>query len=135
MTESAKVLFANEAFYQAFRDRDIAAMGAVWAETLPVACLHPGWQLLTGRAEVMASWTAILANPEAPAIRCRGARALLYGESALVLCYEVLGQQYLAASNYFAKEAGQWRLVHHQAGPCPKPDDLPEESEESTPAH
>ena len=36
------MLFANEAFYRAFADRDMAAMDGVWAVHAPVACIHPG---------------------------------------------------------------------------------------------
>ena len=46
------VLFANEAFYQAFAARDLAAMEEVWAHHCPVACIHPGWPPLHGRQAV-----------------------------------------------------------------------------------
>ena len=60
------VLFANEAFYRAFADRDIAAMEEIWASEAPVACIHPGWSPVIGRERVLASWRAILANPASP---------------------------------------------------------------------
>ncbi len=56
------VLFANEAFYRAFADRDIAAMEEIWASEAPVACIHPGWSPVIGRERVLASWRAILAT-------------------------------------------------------------------------
>jgi hypothetical protein len=40
----------------------------------------------------------------------------LYGDTALVVCEEELGGGTLVASNWFVREAGQWRLAHHQAG-------------------
>ena len=52
MQETAKLLFANDAFYNAFSSRDAAAMEQVWASQSPVTCIHPGWQALTSRAEV-----------------------------------------------------------------------------------
>ena len=36
---------------------------------------------------------------------------------ALVVCREVIGDTTLAATNVFVRERGDWRLVHHQAGP------------------
>ena len=50
---SAQVLAANEAFYEAFRQRDMAAMEALWAQHAPVTCIHPGWEALVGRADVL----------------------------------------------------------------------------------
>ncbi|MEJ2131981.1 MAG: nuclear transport factor 2 family protein, partial [Gammaproteobacteria bacterium] len=63
------VLFANDAFYLAFRERDLNAMERLWARNSPVVCIHPGWNPLTSRQEIMASWEAILTNPEAPRIQ------------------------------------------------------------------
>ena len=116
MTDSDAVLAANLEFYRAFSARDLVAMDALWARTAPVACLHPGWTALTDRCAIMASWEAILTNPGAPRITCFDERVLLYGDSALVLCEEEVDGGVLAASNFFVREAGVWRLVHHQAG-------------------
>jgi ketosteroid isomerase-like protein len=116
MTDADAVLAANLEFYRAFTTRDLAAMDALWARRSPVACLHPGWTALTGRQSIMASWSGILSNPEAPRIACFDERVLLFGESALVLCEEELDGGALAASNFFVREDGAWRLAHHHAG-------------------
>jgi ketosteroid isomerase-like protein len=116
MTDKDAVLAANLQFYQAFTTRDLAAMEALWAKHSPVACLHPGWTVLTGRDEIMASWAAILSSPDAPRIACYDEQALLYGDVALVLCEEQLEGGALAASNFFVREDGIWRIAHHQAG-------------------
>ena len=118
MSTRAAVLFANAAFYEAFRSRDLATMDQLWAREAPVACIHPGWRALTGREEVMESWEGILANPESPEITCRNAEALLLGDTAVVLCYEEIAGSLLAATNLFRRDGSAWRLVHHQAGPC-----------------
>jgi ketosteroid isomerase-like protein len=110
-----EILFANEAFYQAFADGDATAMEALWAEDAPVACLHPGWEPLYEREHVIASWRAILQSP--PPIRCLAPRVYDLGDSAFVICWEEVGDQVLIATNIFAREAGQWRIVHHQSGP------------------
>ena len=51
--DEQEVLFANEAFYRAFGDRDRHAMDEMWARENPVACVHPGWGALIGRAAVL----------------------------------------------------------------------------------
>lgn len=131
MSELDAVLFANEAFYLAFANRDLQAMDEAWARRHDVACIHPGWQPLSGRDEVMESWTGILANDEAPRVACRAPRAYLAGDAAFVTCFEVIGKGALVATNVFCREGGLWKLVHHQAGPCNAgPRDLPEEPEE-----
>ena len=111
------VLAANAAFYRAFQDRDLAAMDALWSQGDQVACIHPGWQALHGRDEVMASWRSILDSPDAPEIACSRASVVAAGEMAFVICVESLQGGTLAATNVFVRESGEWRIVHHQAGP------------------
>ena len=129
------VLFANEAFYSAFRGRDMAAMAALWAERAPVAVIHPGWQALTGRDRVLASWRTILEGPNPPDITCHGATAHLCGEVAYVLCYERVGGGVLVATNIFAREGRVWRMVHHQAGPTAATEPPPETDTASDAVH
>src|SRR5262245_5599596 len=71
MSDRETALFANAAFYAAFGTRDIKAMEDVWSRDQPVSCIHPGWPVVHGRTEVMASWSGILANRNAPRIVCR----------------------------------------------------------------
>jgi ketosteroid isomerase-like protein len=116
MTDQDAVLAANLEFYHAFTARDAAAMDALWARRAPVACLHPGWTVLTDREAIVSSWRGILSNPDAPHIACFDERVLLYGDTALVLCEEELAGGTLAASNFFVREDGGWRIAHHHAG-------------------
>ncbi len=132
MADTEAVLFANEACYQAFGDRDLEAMDALWSRTAPVCCIHPGWTPIFGRDEVMASWAAILGDAEAPDIGCSAARAHVLGGAAFVVCYESLGGGYLAATNVFVREGAVWKLVHHQAGPIPTPPPAQDENLEQS---
>lgn len=128
MSEDAALLFANEAFYRAFADRDIVALAEVWAESEPVSCLHPGWAPLFGRDEVLAAFKAIFEGPAPPRIEIRAPRALLHGETGLVICYEAIDDIFLVASNVFRREGARWRMVHHHASPvrdAPAPPDEP----------
>lgn len=112
-----EVLEANAAFYRAFADRDADAMDRLWSERHPVACLHPGWDVLDGRDDVLESWRNILESEEAPEITCSLAQARVIGDVAFVTCHEVMEGGRLAATNVFAREGETWRLVHHQATP------------------
>ncbi len=125
--DTEAVLAANEAFYRAFRERDYHAMETLWAEELPVVCIHPGWSALTDRAAVMHSWAQILSNPLSPSIRSRNNHAFIFEDIAFVLCQEVIGGSSLMATNIFARENGEWKLIHHHAGMvAPEPEREPE---------
>lgn len=112
------VLIRNEAFYNAVTTRDLAAMEALWAGEMHVSCIHPGAAPLFGRDAVMESWARILSGPVRTSLQCLEPNVhFLSEELALVVCYERLGGETLAATNIFALEASDWVLVHHQAGP------------------
>jgi ketosteroid isomerase-like protein len=117
ISDNDAVLSANLEFYRAFTMRDATAMETLWAREAPVACVHPGWTPVAGRAAVLQSWRNILANPESPHVACHDDRAFLYGEVAIVLCEEELDTGHLIATNIFVREGGSWRMVHHQASP------------------
>lgn len=116
MTDQDAVLAANLEFYRAFAARDLTAMDALWAQRVPVACLHPGWTAIKDREAIIESWAGILSNPGAPRIACYDEEAFVYSDVALVLCEEELEGSTLAASNFFVREDGVWRIAHHQAG-------------------
>jgi len=126
MSDVAAVLSANRAFYRAFAMRDPDAMAALWAAEAPVACIHPGWDALRDRAAIIKSWRNILSNPGSPAVLCQNETAHVLGEVAYVLCHEVIEDAYLIATNFFVRERGHWKMVHHQSGPLANPPDQPE---------
>jgi ketosteroid isomerase-like protein len=116
MDDEQLVLAANDAFYSAFVRRDMGAMEALWAGSVEATCIHPGWNVLRGRETVLESWEAMIANPEQPRIVTGGARAVLLGDVAVVTCREFVAGNALAATNVYVREAGRWRLAHHQSG-------------------
>jgi len=125
MSDDAALLFANEAFYHAFRTRNFAAMERLWSARPSVTCIHPGWRVLRSRDEVMASWRSILGSDTCPSIACREPLTRVHGALGMVLCYEVIGERVLAATNAFLLEERDWQMVHHQAAPCDlKPEQL-----------
>jgi len=111
------VLAANRAFYDALNAKDLVAMDALWARSVSVACVHPGWNVLAGREQVMASWTAILGNPAQPRVQSGAESAYLFGDVAYVICRELVSGAPLAATNVFVREGGVWRLAHHHSSP------------------
>lgn len=110
-----EVLAANEAFYGAFAQTDLATMDRLWAQRAPVACIHPGWGPIIGRDQVMQSFQALFERGGAR-VACFDASAYLFGDSAYVICVELVGDTRLIATNVFTREDRQWRLVHHQSG-------------------
>ncbi len=116
MSENAAVLFANEAFYIAFLSGDYEAMDSLWAQDAPVSCIHPGWHHLMGRDAVMESWYSLIDNSELPNMKYSNAVASVYGNMAVVICYEIFPEALLVATNIFVKEDNAWKIVHHQAG-------------------
>lgn len=123
MSVEDEVRAANEAFYAAFRARDLAAMDALWARRAPTRCVHPGWDVLRGRVPVIQSWRRILANPDAPAIEGTDVDVAILGDVAVVTCREgERGQPTgLIATNLFVREDGAWRIAHHHASPLAQP--------------
>ena len=125
--DTAAVLFANEGFYLTFQTGDIAAMETLWSARDGISCIHPGWPPLLGRETVLQSWRAILANPNQQAVIVHAAVTELHGDSAIVICYEVVGRFTLVATNVFVREGVVWKLVHHQSGETRPPDSQPSE--------
>lgn len=116
MEADAAVLAANRTFYRAFAAGDFGLMDVLWSHRAPVACIHPGWPPVRGRADVMEAWRGILANPPRPPVRAVQPVAEICGESAYVICYEAIGDIYLVATNLFLREEGVWKMIHHQSG-------------------
>ena len=117
--EREAVLAANRAFYRAFTERDSEAMDQLWAPTGAMVCLHPGQAPLHERAEIMASWRAILRHPEAPKVRCMGEWVVGRSGLAIVVCREILPEGQLMATNSFVRLSEGWRMVGHHSGPVP----------------
>ena len=117
--EREAVLAANRAFYRAFTERDVQAMDRIWAPSGALVCLHPGRAPLHERAEIMASWHAILAHPQAPQVRCVNEWVVGRAGLAIVVCREILAEAELMATNSFVRLGEGWHMVGHHSGQVP----------------
>ena len=115
--ETSSALAANEEFYLAFNQKNLAAMDNLWAKSDQTSCTHPGWNVLQGRDAVLESWHSILSNPDQPRIVVGAASVTLAGDAAVVLCRELVAGSPLTATNIFVRESDEWKLLHHQSGP------------------
>lgn len=117
--EREAVLSANRAFYRAFNERDADAMDLLWSPTGSVVCLHPGQGALHDRADIMASWRAIMRHPEAPRVGCTQEWVVGRPGLAIVVCREILPDVQLMATNTFARLSDGWRMIGHHSGAVP----------------
>jgi hypothetical protein len=119
--EQQQVLFANEAFYLAFSQKDPEAMDGLWSREAPLVCVHPGWRRLTVREEIMESWRRILENPEQPGMDFLEPEISYlspHGGLSIVTCYEQLPGGVCIATNGFVFEGEHCRMVLHHSGAC-----------------
>lgn len=120
-TDVDAVTAANAAFYDAFERRDMDAMSDVWEHSDRVACVHPGWSILTGWGAVSASWFALFDGPQHLQFILTDERVSVVGDVAWVTCNENLldggATQAVAATNVFARTDDGWRMVHHHGSP------------------
>ena len=114
-----QVLEVNRAFYHAFSAGDFLTVKQTWSRSDQITVIHPGSVALHGYEAVMASWELIFKNSGPHEIKCTNERVYLTAASAYVVCNEVFLEGQLVATNIFVIEDGLWRMVHHQAGPCP----------------
>ena len=125
-----QVLAANQAFYDAHEQRDIAAMGTVWEHSDRVVCVHPGWPILRTWPVVEASWQRIFGGPGRNQFIVTNTSVTVVpsgsahdddADVAWVTLDENLveGQVAgtIAATNVFIRTDGRWKLVHHHGSP------------------
>lgn len=122
---SDAIWLANQAFYAAFQDLDLAAMVPVWSHQEHAACIHPGWPILVGWDEVRGSFERIFENTGFMRFELTEVDIHDFGELARVTCveniYAVQGVQSLhskvACTNLFERVDGAWLMILHQGSP------------------
>jgi uncharacterized protein (TIGR02246 family) len=118
---------ANETFYRALSNADLAAMDDLWFPADWVECVHPGGAGLRGWELVRDSWQQILGNGARVAVSPSEVRVRLLGDVAWVSCLERIATadedqihaSLAQATNLFVRHDGRWRMVAHHASPVP----------------
>lgn len=130
---------ANQEYYSAFEAGDLDRMSALWAFDSDaegqVTCVHPGWPMLRGRAEVLRSWALIMANTTYIQFVLTDVQATVHGDVAMVTCGENVltaaeGSESefaaggsIVASKVFVRTESGWRLWLHHGSPVMERDD------------
>jgi ketosteroid isomerase-like protein len=113
----------EHAFYQAFQELDATLMGEVWSDLPETVCVHPGGDLLQGRATVLQSWAEIFASADRPSLVHRTLQVSGDGDLAVHLVEELIrpgrGAETRAsrvlATNVYRRGRDGWRLLAHHA--------------------
>jgi ketosteroid isomerase-like protein len=117
----AAVRAANQAFYDAHEARDLEAMRAVWEHSDRVVCVHPGWSILRGWAQVEESWARIFGGPGRNQFIVTNDAVTINGDTAWVTLDENLVDRAatgtIAATNVFVRSEGTWRMTLHHGSP------------------
>ncbi|MEL6929223.1 MAG: nuclear transport factor 2 family protein [Cyanobacteria bacterium J06600_6] len=123
--DKATVIAANQGFYDAFSDRNLATMRSLWWQGTSSICIHPGSQPLVGWTEIEQSWLAIFRNTEALEIDLEVVQVEVDRSLAYIVVREIVlqanqGRKMKAqsiATNVFQKMAQKWYLVSHHGSP------------------
>lgn len=124
-SEREAVLAANQAFYDAFSNRNIGSMNLLWWQGSTSLCVHPGGKVLTGWEEIRESWESIFDNTDSFEIDIEVIKVEIDSYLAYVVVREMVlqssrGRKVKApsiATNIFQKMAQKWYLVHHHGSP------------------
>lgn len=113
---------AEIAFYEAFEQKDLSAMMAVWAEDEEIVCIHAGGERLSGFDKVRAGWSLIFSSPEPMRIELSNQ---IYTQNTLLAAHSVhenfvFGGENktrppLLATNVYIRSVGGWRMLLHHA--------------------
>ena len=116
---------ANEAFYDAFSNRDIKNMNLLWWQGATSLCIHPGGTVLMGWETIKDSWESIFKNTDSFEIEIEILKLEIDRAVGYVVVREIVlqssgGRKVKApsiATNIFQKMAQKWYLVHHHGSP------------------
>lgn len=118
----AQSSFAEKAFYQAFEDKNLDAMMAVWLEQGNLCCIHPGGERLQTWAEIRSSWRAIFSSNVNMQIEVLDKKVHLSEEVAIHYVKEQISvadasRGLVLATNIYTKQQGGWKMIAHHASP------------------
>lgn len=129
LNDELEVVAANERFYAALEDADLAIMEDIWLAADWVMCVHPGWEPIAGWEGVRDSWRRIFENTSGMSVTPSDLRLHITGDLAWVSCTENLVvflessptpvTAATTATNLFQRIDGRWLMIHHHASSMP----------------
>jgi ketosteroid isomerase-like protein len=122
---------AEQAFYQALRQADLALMMRVWADDEDIVCIHPGGVRVAGHAAVHDTWQQIFNNGPVVVTPVQPLIMSSVMSSVHVLIEQITikmaqGPQTANcyATNVFHKGRTGWKMVMHHASHAPQETDI-----------
>jgi len=116
-----EILLANQSFYDAHEQRDLAAMSDVWEHSDRAACIHPGWPILRTWPLIEESWRRIFAGSGRNQFIVTNEQVHVVGDIAWVSLDENLVDGgmtgTIAATNMFVRVGSGWRMILHHGSP------------------
>jgi len=127
-TDVEAVQATNAAMYEAFESADVDRMAQVWDDAEPdaVVCVHPGWPMLRGRAQVLRSWSAVMAGTDYIQFFLTDVQVAVNGGTAVVTCTENVLTEVteqgstnaaVVATNVLVRRPDGWRVQVHHGSP------------------
>jgi len=115
---------AEEAFYRAIEQGDIATMMSVWSEDDASVCIHPGAPRLEGREEIEVSWQEIFESGPTMEFSVSDERITQDSHLAIHLVREeiAIGGELVSVmltTNIYHLASGGWRMMLHHSSPEP----------------
>ena len=118
-TDSLQV---EEAFYKAFRYRNINLMKQVWNNTNEVICIHPGSSRIYSFDLIIASWEQIFSAGESalvemsePVYKLDNNISIHYIKEIITVDKKIIGSVY--ATNIYYNSDDGWKMIAHHASP------------------
>ncbi len=116
-TDSLQV---EEAFYQAFQNRNIELMKDVWDKTDEVICIHPSANRIYSYELIVASWEQIFSSQEGVSIVISEPVYKINPDTAIHYVKEELyvGDNSVAcmlATNIYQQTDNGWKMIAHHA--------------------
>ncbi len=114
---------AEAAFYHAFLKLDAVLMERVWSDGPETVCVHPGGDLLWGKAAVLQSWAEIFASAQRPSLRYQALQTTSAGDIVIHLVEETIrpgtspdtAASRVLATNIYRRGTDGWRMTTHHA--------------------
>lgn len=118
-------LEVESAFYQAFEQRDLAAMRCLWADDERAYCVHPLGARMNGMSEILAGWDLLFGQSADMHVSVAERQVIHTGDLVihhLTELVHVVGQEprqhWIAATNIYLRTDSGWRLLAHHASPA-----------------